>query len=121
MMILVIAETKPDGTLNPASLEAIAAARQIAPDAVAAVLLGGDATAADALRATPITGLYQAQHPALSGYAPDVWVQSLVQVYERAHPDLVVLAHTYRARDFAPQLATRLGGALISDVTAIAS
>jgi len=120
-MILVIAETKASGGLNPASLEAVAAAQQLGAGPVGAVLLGGDASAVAALTASPIERLYHGQHPSLATYSPDVWVQALVQIYEQAQPTLILLAHTYQARDFAPQLATRLGGALISDVTGMKS
>jgi electron transfer flavoprotein alpha subunit len=120
-MILVVAETHASGEVNPASLEAIAAAQQLGTGAVCAALLGGDASAVAALTACPIERLYHGQHPSLATYSPDVWVQALVQIYEQAQPTLVLLAHTYQARDFAPQLATRLGGALISDVTGVKS
>jgi electron transfer flavoprotein alpha subunit len=44
----------------------------------------------------------------------------LQQFFAAEKPDYVVFPHTYQVRDYTPKLATRLGQALIGDVTAIA-
>ncbi|MGH9488152.1 MAG: electron transfer flavoprotein subunit alpha/FixB family protein [Terriglobales bacterium] len=123
--ILVITEQKitAPGTLNPASLEAIAAAQQLGAKLGAPVLAcvlaagaGGEGAAA-ACAARRLERVIVAQHALLGQYAPDVWVQALEQVIGAVQPAYVLLPHTYQVRDFAPQLATRLGAGLISDVT----
>ena len=58
-------------------------------------------------------------HAALEPYTPDGFVLALAQVMASAKPDVVALAHTYQARDFAPMLAARLNLPLVTDVTAI--
>ncbi|HUX66752.1 MAG TPA: electron transfer flavoprotein subunit alpha/FixB family protein [Terriglobales bacterium] len=122
--ILVVTEQKitAPGKLNPASLEAVAAAQDLAQRLgakVAAVLLEArDSGLAAELAARKLDRLYHLLHPALASYSPDVWVQSLVQLITHVQPSLVLLPHTYQVRDFAPQLATRMGAGLVTDVTA---
>src|SRR6185312_3652752 len=122
-MILVITETKltAPGKFNPASLEAVAAAQQLGAALqlpVAAVVLGADdAALAGELATRKLAKVVRLQNPALGAYNPDVWVQSLVQAVSQLQPRYVLFPHTYQVRDYAPQLATRMAGALISDVT----
>ncbi len=126
--ILVIAERKltAPGRLNPASLEAIAAAQELgrhlqAP--VQAVLLEAEAAGglAAELAQYQLEAVLHARHAALAAYSPDVWTAALVQIVTAAQPSLVLLPHTYQVRDFAPQLATRMGAGLISDVIGLSA
>jgi electron transfer flavoprotein alpha subunit len=55
------------------------------------------------------------ESPALEAYTADGTIAALVGLIDREQPDVVCLAHTYRARDFAPALAVRLGRALVTD------
>jgi electron transfer flavoprotein alpha subunit len=120
--ILVIAERRitTPGKLNPATLEAITAAQQLgerlgAP-VVAAVLEAEDSGCAAECAARRLDRVLHARHPLLASYSPDVWVQALVQIITPLQPSYVLLPHTYQVRDFAPQLATRMGAGLITDV-----
>jgi electron transfer flavoprotein alpha subunit len=121
--ILVIAERKitAPGKLNPASLEAITAAQalgeKLGAPVVAAVLEAGESGCAAECAARRLERVLVARHPLLGAYSPDVWVQALVQIITPLQPSYVLLPHTYQVRDFAPQLATRMGAGLISDVT----
>ncbi|MGH9468560.1 MAG: electron transfer flavoprotein subunit alpha/FixB family protein [Terriglobales bacterium] len=124
--ILVITEQKitAAGKLNPASFEAVAAAQQLGQSLsapVVAVVLGADDAADSAMAAEcaryQLARVVRARHELLAQYAPDVWVQALQQVIASVRPAYVLLPHTYQVRDYAPQLATRLGAGLISDVT----
>lgn len=131
-MIVAITERSaaPPHRLSPVSGEAIAAAQQLAAalalpvSAVALEPTPEDSqapaeSAAARLAMYRLDRVYLARHAALGRYDPEIWVPALVQVLAEAHPRYVVLPHTYQARDFAPQLATRLGSGLISDVTAL--
>ncbi|MEO8100406.1 MAG: electron transfer flavoprotein subunit alpha/FixB family protein [Acidobacteriota bacterium] len=51
-------------------------------------------------------------------YTPDGYTAALEELIRRVAPSLVVFAHTYQTRDYAPKLATRFGRVLISDVIA---
>ncbi|MGH9473983.1 MAG: electron transfer flavoprotein subunit alpha/FixB family protein [Terriglobales bacterium] len=121
--ILVITERKLTASdqFNPASFEALAAAQQLGralgAEVTAAVLEAAPSGLAAELAARQVSRVLAARHPLLAHYSPDVWVQALVQIIGRVEPSLVLLPHTYQVRDFAPQLATRMGAGLISDVT----
>ncbi|ODS54296.1 MAG: hypothetical protein ABS36_11530 [Acidobacteria bacterium SCN 69-37] len=119
-MILLVADTSDD-LPTPASLEALAAARQIDP-AVTAVVLGRDtAAAADAAARLPVTEIIRLEHPALGTYTPDGTVAELAGLVGSLAPSHVVLPHTYQARDFVPRLAARLAAPLLTECTGIAT
>ncbi len=121
-MILVVAELQRDGSLARATWEAVAAAQQLGgEEAVAAVVLSGAAaeSATAELAAGGVSEVLAARHDALSPYTPDGFVAALQQVVVETGPRVVVLAHTYQARDFVPMAAARLGAPLVTDVTGI--
>ncbi len=116
---LVIAEAH-DGVLNRASWEAVAAAQQLGAP-VSIVLPGADLPGvADALAAAEVQSVVRLEHAALATYTADGMVQALAAFVAGADAGHVVLPHTYRTRDFAPQLAGRLDRTLITDCVAIA-
>ena len=116
-MILVIAEQR-DGTLNRASWEAIAAAQPLAGGDLRIGVIGSgiDAVAQELAVAGEVLAAGDA---ALGAYTPDGYALAAAALIDAAAPQLVLLAHTYQARDFAPLLAARLNLPLVTDVTAI--
>ena len=119
-MFLVIAEQRA-GKLNRATWEAIAAGQQLAGgDAIVVAVLGSGVEAvARELTAAQSKEIVAIDDPALASYTPDGYAQALQHAIAELSPAMVVLAHTYQTRDFAPKLAARLDRALITDVTAI--
>jgi electron transfer flavoprotein alpha subunit len=125
-MILVIGEQR-SGTLNRATWEAVAAAQQLASlapsagaDGVVVALPGsGVQAAAQELSAAQVREVVVIEHPALEVYTPDAYTAGLAAAIGEVAPAVVLLAHTYQARDFAPKLAARLDRALVTDVTAL--
>lgn len=59
---------------------------------------------------------YAAEHPLLAAYTADGFTAAYEQLIREMRPVLVVFAHTYQTRDYAPKLAARFGKTLISDV-----
>lgn len=122
--ILVLAESR-NCQLAPASAEVIAAGQKLAAETGAALRLLALEGAADApglgpaLAAFQSSGVLRARHEALAIYNPEAYTQALVQIINRRQPRYTLFAHSYRTRDFAPRLATRMGRAFLSDVTAI--
>jgi electron transfer flavoprotein alpha subunit len=88
-MILVIAEAR-NGTLSPASLEAVAAAQTLGQ---------------------PIKIVGPPDVP----YTADGYTAAIVAVVQAEQPELVFAAHTYQARDVMPRVAARLDRPLITD------
>jgi electron transfer flavoprotein alpha subunit len=117
-MILVIAE-QHGGRVNRASWETIAAAQQVAGSAPIEVVLPGVAVEAHAreLAAAQVSAVVRLEHPALEPYTADGYVQALAAFVRERNLEVVLLAHTYRTRDFAPALAARLDRAFIPDCT----
>jgi electron transfer flavoprotein alpha subunit len=119
-VILVVAEQR-EGALNRASWEAIAAAQQMAgglPIAVLALGTSVDAVARELAQAD-VAEVLTGEHAALQPYTPDAFTMALKGVIDQKKPAIVLMAHTYQARDFAPMLAARLRVSLITDVIGI--
>jgi electron transfer flavoprotein alpha subunit len=118
-VILVVLEHR-DGTISRASWEAATAAQGMASGDVLALLLVGagvDALAQSAA-ATGVGPVHVIDHPALEHYAPDPFLHAIGAAVAQLAPALVVMAHSYQARDMAPALAARLSAPLVADVIA---
>jgi len=115
-MILVVAEQRA-GALNRASWEAVACAQQLASGEPIAILLPGGGDAAKTLAG--VGEVLTVQDAALASYTPDAQVAAVAAVIAQTTPRLVVMAHTYQARDYAPRLAARLRTPLVADVVAV--
>jgi electron transfer flavoprotein alpha subunit len=59
------------------------------------------------------------EHDALAPYTPEAFTQALAAFVAAEAPAYVLLAHTYRARDFAPRLAARLDRSLATDCVGV--
>jgi electron transfer flavoprotein alpha subunit len=113
-VILVIAEHR-DGKLNRATLETIAAAQQAGGPLKIAVLGSSVDGIAAEVAAAAADEVLVVDDPALKDYTADGFVLALAQLIGTEKPDRVFLPHTYRARDFAPALAARVGRPLVTD------
>jgi electron transfer flavoprotein alpha subunit len=116
--ILVFIEHR-NGVLNKTSIEAIAAAQNLASELqqpVSAVVLGGDvASLANDIAAYDLVKVLVARNDALADYTPDGYADAMEAIVRQFDPQLVVMPHTYLVRDYAPKLAARFGKSLISD------
>ena len=121
MSVLAILEQE-NGALHRMSWETLTAAQQLAASfgtTVEAVVLGKGiaAIASDAASKSPAK-VWAVEHDLLDAYTPDGYTIALEQLIKKASPQLVLFAHTYRTRDFAPKLATRFSSVLVSDMIA---
>ena len=120
--IWVVIEER-DGHVSRASWEAVAAGQKLATLsglAVNAVVLGAQTESLAAEVAAKALGkVVRIEHPLLAAYTADGFTLALQQFFAAEKSDYVLFPHTYQVRDYAPKLATRLGQALIGDVTAI--
>ncbi len=116
--ILVFIEHR-NGALNKTSIEAIAAAQEIASQlqqTVSAVILGADvASLAQEISAYDLVKVITGTNAALADYTPDGYTAAMESVVRALDPQLVVMPHTYLVRDYAPKLAARFAKSLISD------
>src|SRR6478672_7473708 len=114
--ILVFIEHKA-GALNKTSLEAIAAAQNLAGDTgqkVSAVVLGSS-TLASEIAGYDLEKVVSAENEKLADYTPDAYADALEKVVRAENPEYVIMSHTYQARDFAPKVAARFQKGLIGD------
>jgi len=80
--------------------------------------MAGEALAAGREFATAMgVPLVAAEQPE-AAYTADGYTAAYEALIREKNPGLVVFAHTYQTRDYAPKLATRFGKTLISDVIA---
>jgi len=116
--ILVYIEVT-DGKVNRASYEALRAGQLIAAETgqeVAAVIFGQGVEALAAEVATRrIKTVHLVNDVTLATYTADGTTRAFQQVIAQVDPALVILSHTYEARDFAPKLAASMGRALVGD------
>ena len=117
-MLVVVGEQR-GGKLNRATWEAVAAAQQAGEPLKIALLGSGADAAASEIAAAEAAEVIVLEAEALADYTADGYVLALQSLIEQEKPASVFFPHTYQTRDFAPALATRLGRALITDVTAI--
>jgi len=116
-MLLVVGEAR-GGKLNRSSWEVVAAAQQLAGgDPVTVAILGADVrAAAEELANARVTEVLTVEDPALDVYTPDGYAVALQQTVAALDPSIVLLAHTYQTRDYAPTIAARMERALVTDV-----
>jgi electron transfer flavoprotein alpha subunit len=85
------------------------AGHRMAPEAAAAARQFSQALGVPLIAATI---------PAYQPYTADGFTAAYEAHIKNVNPKLVVFAHTYQTRDYAPKLATRFGKVLIGDVIA---
>jgi electron transfer flavoprotein alpha subunit len=116
--ILVLIE-HVEGKINRASWEAVRAAQIIAAqtgqETSAAIAGASVAAMATELATKKLSRVYTIENSALNNYTADGYSSAFKQVIEQISPALVLMAHTYEVRDYAPKLATALRRSLIGD------
>ena len=117
-MILVIAEQK-DGAINRASWEAVAAAQTLGSPVRIAVLGSGATAAVGEMAAAQVESVLSIDHAALASYTADAYTHAIATLVTAQAPDVVVVAHTYQARDVMPRVAARLDRPLVTDVVGL--
>jgi electron transfer flavoprotein alpha subunit len=116
--VLVLVE-HDRGTLAPASLEALTAARTIDAD-VAAITLGGAADGlVTSLAAHGAATVHQVHHDLLADYGPEAWGEAIAQATRTLQPVAVLACGTDRGNEVMAQAAARLNAPLVVNCTAI--
>ena len=103
MNVLVIAE-HARGTLAPATLEALAAARPLGTVHVATLGEAADGLA-DLLAAHGAAQVHQVHHPLLADYGPEAWGDAVAQLVWSLNPEVVLACGTDRGNEVMAHLA----------------
>jgi electron transfer flavoprotein alpha subunit len=101
--VLVIAE-HDRGTLAPATLEALAAARPLGTVHVATLGEAADGLA-DVLAAHGAAQVHQVHHALLSDYGPEAWGDAVAQLVWSLNPEVVLACGTDRGNEVMAHLA----------------
>ncbi len=118
MTVLVVIE-HDRGTLSPASLEALAAARTIDP-VVHAITLGAAADGlAGELGAHGAAVVHQVHDDLLSDFGPEAWGESVAQAVRALQPTSVVACGTDRGNEVMAQAAARLDLPFVANVISV--
>ena len=108
-----------EGQINRASYEAVRAAQLVGAQLnqeISAVILGhGIGNLAAEVAGKKLQRVYTVENENLKLYTADGYASACRQVIEQVQPALVLMAHTYEVRDFAPKLAASLHRALVGD------
>jgi electron transfer flavoprotein alpha subunit len=107
------------GTLSPASLEALAAARSLG-DEVHAVTLGASADGlADTLAVHGASVVHQVHHDLLGDYGPEAWGDSVAQLASSVTPTAIVACGTDRGNEVMAHVAAILDQPMVANCTEI--
>ncbi|MCY7299049.1 MAG: electron transfer flavoprotein subunit alpha/FixB family protein [Ilumatobacteraceae bacterium] len=118
MTVLVVVE-HDRGTLSPASLEALAAARTIDP-VVHALTLGAAADGLVAeLGAHGAAVVHQVHHDLLFDFGPEAWGESVAQAVRALEPTSVVACGTDRGNEVMAQASARLNLPFVANVISV--
>jgi electron transfer flavoprotein alpha subunit len=109
-----------DGTVKKATLELLAAAKQLGEPA--AVVAGGPGAAAgltEQLGKYGATKVYVAESDDIAGYSVAPKAEALAAVAEQAAPAAVLVSSTSENKEIAARLALKLGSGLIYDAVGL--
>jgi electron transfer flavoprotein alpha subunit len=118
MTVLVVVE-HDRGTLSPATLEALAAARAIDPDVHALTLGVAADTVAPVLAAHGAGTVHQVHHDLLADYGPEAWGEAVAQATRALRPAVVLACGTDRGNEVMAQAAARLDAPFVANCTLI--
>ncbi len=108
-----------EGQINRASYEAVRAAQLVGAQLnqeISAVILGhGIGNLAAEVAGKKLQRVYTVENENLKLYTADGYAIACRQIIEQVQPALILMAHTYEVRDFAPKLAASLHRALVGD------
>ena len=120
--IIVLAEHS-EGIVVKASLNAIAAAKQLAEKTGGsfdiAVVGNGVAAVAASLTTYGADTVYQVEDPVFEGYTAQAYAQGFHQAIEASDASFVVAAATAKGKDCTPRVAARLDAGMASEVIGI--
>ena len=117
--VLVVAETN-DGVLRGASLEVVAAARQLGAGPVTVLVPGaGVAAAAATVAGAGVDRVLTVDDPSLAAYTTDAYAAAAEAAVRAVSPAVVLFSGTTAGRDLAPRLAARFSAGLAANATAL--
>jgi electron transfer flavoprotein alpha subunit len=119
-IVLIVAEQQPDGALRRATLNAIAAGRQLAEKTggeLHVVALAKDAAQlAGELAGYGAKVVHAGSSPAFEHYLAEAFAPAVAELAQSIKADFVGAASTAQGKDLMPRVAAKLRAAMASDV-----
>ena len=119
-IVLIFAESQPDGSIRKASLHALAAGAQLAARTGAelhAVVLAKDATAlANGVKEYGVKAVHAGSAAHLEHYLAETFAPAVADLATSLQAEYIGAASTATGRDLLPRVAARLKAAMASDV-----
>ncbi len=116
--VLILGEVK-EGSLDMKTLELLGAGKKLGGDLGAGIsiaLLGDELSGvADQAVSYGPDKVYKLEHPLLKGFKPDLWLESLEQLYKQINPKIFLMGHSFIGMELGPRLACRLNTRLTTD------
>ena len=115
MNVLCFIQTE-DGALNGVSKEALSLCQEICQKSDGDLtILSFDSSTSETLSKFKASKLITLDLPELKNYNPLYYTAAVNQVMTQNSYDLLILGHTYQARDWVPRLSARLDIPFVSD------
>ncbi len=119
MRVFCVAEHR-FGELNPLSIELLNLANKIKGDGTAeAVVIGKDVGKFAEELAKYADKVWKIEDDSLENYNPELYIDVLLQLFDKEKPDVVLIGHTAEGGEYAPYLAAKMNAPIATDVVGV--
>ncbi|AKG92162.1 electron transfer flavoprotein alpha subunit apoprotein [Geoglobus ahangari] len=119
MRVFAVAEIN-FGELDPVSVELLNLANTIKGDGSAeAVVIGSSISSHAEKLAKYADKVWKIEDASLENYNPELYVDVLLQLFQKEKPDVVLIANSSRGSEYAPLLATKLNAPIVTDIVGL--
>ncbi|MET1123720.1 MAG: electron transfer flavoprotein subunit alpha/FixB family protein [Archaeoglobaceae archaeon] len=116
MRVFCVAEHR-FGELNPLSVELLNLANKLKGDGTSeAVVIGKEVGKFAEELAKYADRVWKIEDDSLENYNPELYIDVLMQLFEKEKPDLVLVGHTAQGSEFAPYLAAKMNAPVVTDI-----
>ena len=112
---LIVGEIQ-QGVLREATLELVAAARELGGDVVSLLIGNGIGELGEELAKKGGGKVLVADNPVFESYTADAHAQAMRKAVEAEAPDLILISNTPNGWDVAPKVAAALDAGIVTDV-----
>jgi len=116
MKVFAVAEHR-FGELNPISIELLNLANKLGESN--AVVIGKDVGKFAEELAKYADKVWKIEDPNLENYNPELYIDVLLQLFQKEKPDVVLVGNTAQGAEYAPYLAVKLNAPVVTDVVGV--
>ncbi|MEM2086336.1 MAG: electron transfer flavoprotein subunit alpha/FixB family protein [Archaeoglobaceae archaeon] len=116
MKVFAVAEHR-FGELNPLSIELLNLANKLGESN--AVVIGKEVGKFASELAKYADKVWKIEDPSLENYNPELYIDVLLQLFQKEKPDVVLIGNTAQGSEYAPYLAVKLNAPVVTDVVGV--